>query len=64
VRDLADVTADPHLIEVGMFQHRLHPSEGEYLHLKAPVHFSVGACETGPAPTIGQDNAALGVSEG
>jgi hypothetical protein len=28
------------------------------------VHFSVGACETGPAPTIGQDNAALGVSEG
>ena len=43
-----------------MFQQRTHPSEGDYLHLKAPVYFSVGTCETGPAPTIGQDNAALG----
>jgi crotonobetainyl-CoA:carnitine CoA-transferase CaiB-like acyl-CoA transferase len=60
VRDLADITRDPHLIEVGMFQQRTHPTEGEYLHLKQPVHFSVGTCETGPAPTIGQDNVALG----
>ena len=60
VRDLADITSDPHLETVGLFQHRMHPTEGEYLHLKAPVHFSVGACETGPAPTIGQDNVALG----
>ncbi|WP_353229178.1 CoA transferase [Novosphingobium sp.] len=62
VRDLADITSDPHLIEVGLFQHRMHPTEGEYLHLKAPVHFSAGSCDTGPAPTIGQDNVALGAA--
>jgi crotonobetainyl-CoA:carnitine CoA-transferase CaiB-like acyl-CoA transferase len=59
VRDLADLVTDPHLVEVGLFQHRTHPTEGEYLHMKAPVHFSAGSCETGPAPTIGQDNATL-----
>ncbi len=62
VRDMADITEDPHLIEVGMFEQRTHPSEGDYLHLKAPVRFSVGTCETGPAPTIGQDNVALGAA--
>ncbi len=60
VRDLADLTTDPHLVEVGLFQQRTHPTEGDYLHLQAPVRFSVGSCETGPAPTIGQDNVALG----
>lgn len=59
VRDLADLITDPHLVEVGLFQQRTHPTEGEYLHLQSPVHFSVGSCETGPAPTIGQDNATL-----
>jgi crotonobetainyl-CoA:carnitine CoA-transferase CaiB-like acyl-CoA transferase len=59
VRDLADLVTDPHLVEVGLFAQRTHPTEGEYLHLKAPVHFSAGSCETGPAPTIGQDNATL-----
>jgi len=62
VRDLADITSDPHLIEVGLFQPRTHPTEGEYLHLKAPVRFSVGSCATGPAPAIGQDNAELGAA--
>eukprot|EP01037_Dinobryon_pediforme_P007870 gene7870-7937_t len=60
VRDLADLTTDPHLAQVGLFQQRTHPSEGDYLHLKAPVTFSAGTCATGPAPTIGQDNVALG----
>lgn len=59
VRDLADLVTDPHLVEVGLFAQRTHPTEGDYLHLKAPVHFSAGSCETGPAPTIGQDNATL-----
>lgn len=61
VRDLAEVIDDPHLAAVGLFQRREHPSEGGYLHLKAPVRFGVGACETGPAPRIGEHNAALGV---
>ena len=60
VRDLADLTSDPHLAQVGLFQQRTHPTEGDYLHLKPPVTFSAGSCETGPAPTIGQDNVALG----
>ncbi len=60
VRDLDDITDDPHLIEVGLFQQRTHPTEGDYLHLRAPVKFSAGTIETGPAPTIGQDNIALG----
>ncbi|MCW1383421.1 CoA transferase [Novosphingobium sp. KCTC 2891] len=59
VRDLEDMTADPHLEAVGFFQQREHPTEGGYLHMRAPVTFSVGLPETGPAPTIGQDNAAL-----
>ena len=59
VRDLADLVTDPHLVEVGLFQQRTHPTEGEYLHLQSPVHFSVGSCDTRPAPTIGQDNDAL-----
>lgn len=61
VRDLADLPADPHLQAVGMFEQRTHPSEGDYLHLRAPVTFSAGPCAVGPAPRIGQDNEAFGV---
>jgi len=60
VRDLADLTQDPHLVAVGLFQQRVHPTEGGYRHLRAPVRFSAGSCDTGPAPLIGQDNAELG----
>ncbi|WP_408589406.1 CaiB/BaiF CoA transferase family protein [Novosphingobium sp.] len=59
VRDLADITDDPHLQAVDFFQHRTHPTEGDYLQLRAPVKFSVGGFDVGPAPTIGQDNAEL-----
>lgn len=59
VRDLADVTSDPHLAAVGMFERRTHPSEGDYLHMKAPVAFGVGKCHTGPAPRIGEHNGEL-----
>lgn len=64
VRDLADVPADPHLAAVGLFDLREHPTEGGYLHLKSPVRFGVGECETGPAPRIGEHNAVLGVGKG
>ena len=64
VRDLAEVVDDPHLAAVGLFQHREHPSEGGYLHLKAPVRFGVGGCDTGPAPRIGEHNAELAVGSG
>jgi crotonobetainyl-CoA:carnitine CoA-transferase CaiB-like acyl-CoA transferase len=57
VRDLQDVTEDPHLQAVDFFQHRIHPTEGEYLKMRSPVTFSVGSFEVRPAPTIGQDNA-------
>lgn len=59
VRDLAEITSDPHLQAVDFFRHRTHPTEGDYLHLRQPVRFSVGSFETGPAPTIGQHNAEL-----
>ncbi len=60
VRDLADVTADPHLQAVDFFRHSEHPSEGTYRQMRAPVTFSVGAIEVRPAPSIGQHNAELG----
>lgn len=60
VRDLSDITTDPHLQAVDFFQQRTHPTEGEYLKMRSPVTFSVGSFEVRPAPTIGQDNAELG----
>jgi len=60
VRDLADVTADPHLQAVDFFELSVHPTEGEYLKMRAPVTFSVGAVDVRPAPTVGQHNAELG----
>jgi crotonobetainyl-CoA:carnitine CoA-transferase CaiB-like acyl-CoA transferase len=60
VRDLDDVTDDPHLQAVDFFQKRVHPTEGEYLKMRCPVTFSVGGFEVKPAPRIGEDNEALG----
>ncbi|MFM9937459.1 MAG: CoA transferase, partial [Novosphingobium sp.] len=60
VRDLQDVTDDPHLQAVDFFQHRIHPTEGEYLKMRAPVTFSVCSFEVCPARSIGEDNAELG----
>jgi len=59
VRDLQNILGDPHLQAVDFFQQRTHPTEGEYLKMRAPVTFSVGSFEVRPAPSIGQDNAAL-----
>ena len=60
VRDLQDLPQDPHLQAVDFFQQRIHPTEGEYLKMRAPVTFSVGSIEVRPAPSIGQDNRDLG----
>lgn len=60
VRDLEDITEDPHLKAVDFFQQRTHPTEGEYLKMRSPVTFSVGGFEVQPAPHIGQHNEALG----
>ncbi len=62
VRDLADITTDPHLQAVDFFQQRTHPSEGEYLKMRNPVTFSVGRFEVRPTSMIGQDNAELGAA--
>ena len=59
VRDLQDILDDPHLKAVDFFQQRTHPTEGEYLKMRAPVTFSVGSFEVRPAPSIGQDNEDL-----
>lgn len=59
IRDIEDLVDDPHLQAVDFFQHRQHPTEGEYLRTRAPVSFSVGLDEPGPAPTIGEHNDAL-----
>ncbi len=40
VNDLTDVLNDPHLAAVGFFEHRTHPTEGDYLHMRQPVKFS------------------------
>lgn len=60
VRDLGDLLEDPHLCEVDFFQHRIHPTEGEYIAMRSPVRFSVGPVKDKlHAPLIGQDNGSL-----
>lgn len=56
VRDLADITADPHLEAVGFFRRREHPTEGGYLDMAPPVRFGVEVGEARHAPTVGQDS--------
>lgn len=60
VRDLAEIAQDPHLEAVGLFERRVHPSEGEYLHLAPPVRFSAGSFAVRPAPRIGEHNQEFG----
>ena len=60
VRDLEDITEDPHLKAVDFFQQRTHPTEGAYLKMRCPVSFSVGGFEVRPTPHIGEHNEELG----
>lgn len=59
VRDLADVTSDPHLMAAGFFRKVDHPSEGPILDMAPPVKFGVPASPIRPAPTVDQDGAAI-----
>ncbi|QHE88750.1 CoA transferase [Hydrogenophaga sp. BPS33] len=57
VNDLQDVLDDPHLMAVGFFEKRTHPSEGGYLHMRQPVKFSRAApAATRGAPLLGEHN--------
>jgi crotonobetainyl-CoA:carnitine CoA-transferase CaiB-like acyl-CoA transferase len=59
VRDLADITTDPHLEAAGFFRRREHPTEGTYLDMAAPVRFGVGVAEARHAPTLNGDGDAI-----
>ncbi|MGW8202236.1 CaiB/BaiF CoA transferase family protein [Sphingomonas bisphenolicum] len=39
-RPLQEVVEDPHLVATGFFEHRQHPTEGEYLSMKHPIRYS------------------------
>jgi crotonobetainyl-CoA:carnitine CoA-transferase CaiB-like acyl-CoA transferase len=40
VRDLSEVTQDPHLQAVGFFRKRTHPSEGDFLEMQPPIRYA------------------------
>jgi crotonobetainyl-CoA:carnitine CoA-transferase CaiB-like acyl-CoA transferase len=55
VRDLADITSDPHLEAVGFFRTRTHPTEGEYREMQPPIRFAgLAQTEARPAPLLGE----------
>ncbi|MES1975651.1 MAG: CoA transferase [Pseudomonadota bacterium] len=55
VNSLDDLLEDPHLVATGQFEHLTHPTEGPYIGLKAPVHFSAGSpIDVRHAPLIGE----------
>ncbi len=54
VRDMQDMTADPHLDAVGFFQRSEHPTEGTVLNLREPTRFSEWSpASPRPAPNLG-----------
>ncbi len=58
VRDMADILDDPHLAATGFFEHRTHPTEGNWIAMKAPVKFGVSFQPAeGEPPLLGADNA-------
>lgn len=60
VRDMGDIVNDPHLQATGFFQRREHPTEGAYLHVKAPVKYGSFDTEPGPfASAMGADGDAV-----
>jgi len=60
VRDLADVTEDPHLKAVGFFRQRTHPTEGEFLEMQPPVRYSDASLATiRTAPTLGEHSEEI-----
>ncbi len=60
VRDIADITADPHLVATDFFHQREHPTEGTYLEMRQPVKFSAAPdIVVRPAPMAGEHTDAL-----
>ncbi len=60
VLTVGDLPSDPHLQAVGMFQERVHPTEGGYLDVRQPVRF--GGCqlpEPRHAPNLGEHGDEL-----
>ncbi len=57
VRDMQDMTADPHLGAVGFFERSEHPTEGTILNLREPTRFSEWSPpEPRPAPNLGDSS--------
>ncbi|HEX7944825.1 MAG TPA: CoA transferase [Phenylobacterium sp.] len=55
VRDLEDVTQDPHLQAVGFFRRRTHPSEGDFVEMQPPIRYSDAPTrEPRYAPRLGE----------
>ena len=60
VTDLAGVIDDPHLVATGFFKRRIHPSEGAYVELAAPVRFGAYRPTDGlMPPQLGADGPAI-----
>jgi len=60
VHTLQSVLHDPQLRESGFFEEREHPSEGQYLAMNHPVHFSDAPAQIRREPPLqGQDNMEL-----
>lgn len=60
VRDMNDLMQDPHLVATGFFNRQTHPTEGDYIQMRAPVRFSAAPeRDHRPAPLIGQDTEAV-----
>jgi crotonobetainyl-CoA:carnitine CoA-transferase CaiB-like acyl-CoA transferase len=63
VRNLDDILSDPHLVATDFFSHQTHPTEGDYIQMRAPVRFSAAPERNHrPAPLIGQDTDAIKAS--
>ena len=58
INDLDNVTEDPHLKAIGFFQRRSHASAGDYLEMRAPIHFGAVPGTRSPpwrcAPELGE----------
>ncbi|KJS20620.1 MAG: acetyl-CoA acetyltransferase [Hoeflea sp. BRH_c9] len=60
VKRFDDLWTDPHLQEIGFFETREHPSEGQYSNIGMPVKFSRGSTELRrPAPRLGEHGAEI-----
>ncbi|WP_176598825.1 CaiB/BaiF CoA-transferase family protein [Sphingobium sp. 15-1] len=60
VNGLDDLFDDPHLRAVGFFEKLTHPTEGEYVGMRAPVRFGAGAeRKLIDARAIGEDSDAV-----